>query len=123
MKVFCSSSGLLIWVTGIGPSFAQVSNLNLKPIRSANQGILRIKAKSFSKVVVLVLTGSVNAYFLSLLCIFLPGSIKVDNAKEKIPSWLYSNYSEVFRTKHLIVRILFSYKLSFSLSYCSPFYI
>ncbi|ABB25085.1 hypothetical protein Syncc9902_0110 [Synechococcus sp. CC9902] len=38
---------------------------------------------------------STNAFLVAML-FFLPGSMKVDDAQSKIPSWLYSNYSQIF---------------------------
>ena len=39
--------------------------------------------------------GSLNA-FLIVMVYFLPGSMKVDDASRKIPSWLLSGYEEIF---------------------------
>jgi len=45
--------------------------------------------------------GALNAFLVSMLY-YLPGTMKVDNAQQKLPVWLFSQYDQIFSQSQIV---------------------
>lgn len=96
----CSESDLeRLWATDLGDRYwAMVRSGVQQEDMSPDDHILKSKAVdrlSPSKGGGFNVPGAINSFLISML-FYVPGTMKVDNPDEKIPSWLLEGYKEVF---------------------------
>lgn len=96
----CSESDLeRLWATDLGDRYWALvrSGVQVEVMSSEDQSLKSNAADrlSPSKGGGFSTPGAVNSFLISML-FYLPGTMKVDDASNKIPSWLLEGYNEVF---------------------------